>query len=105
VLVEPLVLDGHDRVLHQRSDLLRLEQHAPFLAAEHGEDRAAVVRVDVPVALGRDLVLRVELRDLARERCHEAEHEGDRAQQQHQPDEGQESKLANPPPRLRRRSR
>ena len=105
VLVEPPILDRDDRVLHQRRDLVRLEQHAALVASQHGQDRLAVVRVDVAVSLGLDLVAGVELRDLAGQRGHEAEREGGRAEQRQEPQEGEETELANPAPGLRRRSR
>ncbi len=105
VLVEPPILDRDDRVLHQRRDLVRLEQHAALVASQDGEDRLAVVRVDVAVPLRLHLVAGVELRDLAGERGHEAEREGGRAEQRQNPQEDEETELANPAPGLRRRSR
>ena len=37
VLVEALVLDRDDRLLHDRRDLIRVEDDAALLAAQHGE--------------------------------------------------------------------
>ena len=74
VLVEALVLDRDDRLLHDRGDLIRVEDHAALLAAEHRQQLSVAV---VDVAVVRDLLLvrGVVLRELARDRGHQSEHE------------------------------
>ena len=103
VLVEALVLDGDDRLLHDRRDLIGLQDDAALLAAEHGEQLAVAVE---DVAVVRDLLLvrRVVLRQLARDRGHEPERErGEREQAQHR-SECEEAELADAAPvRLARR--
>ena len=69
VLEEPPVLDRDDRLLHQVGDLVRLDDDARLVTAEHGQ-HAAVGRVDVAVLVGV-VARRIELRDLACERGHE----------------------------------
>ena len=67
VLVEALVLDVDDRVLHPRRDVVPLDELARLRPAEDGEDRLAVVGVDVAVDLAGLRALRVEVRQLPRD--------------------------------------
>lgn len=97
VLVEALVLDRDDRVLQPRRDLLRRDDDARLRAAQDGEHRVAVRRVDVGVRL-RPLPRRVELRDLGSDRGQETDGERRRAQCEENRQEGQESELADAPP-------
>ena len=53
VLVEALVLDRDDRLLHDRRDVLGLQEDAALRSAQRREDRVVVVRVDVSVDLVR----------------------------------------------------
>ena len=102
VVVEALVLDGDDRLLHDRGDLVGLQDHAALLAAQHREQLALAVE---DVAVVRDLLLvrGVVLRELAGDRGHHAEDErGEREQAQHR-DECEEAELADSAPVLLRR--
>ena len=94
VLVEALVLDRDDRLLHQRRDLVGAEQDPALRAAEDGE-HAAVVRVDEAVRLVVDPA-RVERRDLAGDRGHETDAEGGQAQHRQEGQQCEEAKLPDP---------
>ena len=103
VLVEPLVLDRDDRLLHLRRDLARGDDHPCLRAAEHGEDRVPVARVDVAVDL---LVVRrrVESRNLRCDRRDQPEPERRRPQHAEDDDQQEQTELADPPaPALHRR--
>ena len=65
VLVEALVLDVDDRVLHPRRDVVPADELARLLAPEHREDRVPVVGVDIAVDLAGLSAPRVERRKLA----------------------------------------
>ena len=100
VLEEALVLDRDDRLAHDRRDVVGADEHAALVAAQHREDALAVRRVDDAVDL-RVLRARVERRDLAGDRPHEAE--GERQSRRDDEDEQQrrEPTLANPAPPTR----
>ena len=102
VLVEAPVLDGDDRLAHDRRDVADvLEEDTALLAAEDGEHGAPVRRVDDAVDL-RVLGRGVELRDLARDGANQTERER-RPREQHQHGEhGEEAQLTNPAPPPRR---
>jgi hypothetical protein len=68
MLVEALVLDVDDRVLHPRRDAVPADELARLLAAKHGEDGVAVVGVDVAVDRAGLRARRVERGKLARDR-------------------------------------
>ncbi len=69
VLEEALVFDRHDCLPHDRRDLFRVDEDAALASAKHGENGAAVGRVDHRVDV---CALRggVERRDLTRDRAH-----------------------------------
>ena len=46
VLEEALILDRDDRLAHDRRDVLRVDEHAALVAAQHGEHRPTVRGVD-----------------------------------------------------------
>jgi len=96
MLVEPLVLDRDDRVLHPRVDPRRRDDDPCLVAAQDGEDRLSVLRVDVGVRL-RLLRARLELRQLRSERSEQPEGERRQAQDSENCKEGEESELADPP--------
>jgi len=96
MLVEALVLDRDDRVLHPRVDPRRRDDDPRLIAAEDGEDGLPVLRVDVRVRL-RLPRARLELRQLRGERCEQAEGECRQAQDSENCKEGEESELADPP--------
>jgi hypothetical protein len=103
VLVEALVLDRDDRLFHDRRDVLRLQDDAALLAAQHGE-QVAVAVVDVAVVGDLLLVRGVVLRQLASDRGHQAERERGKAEHAQHQYECQETELANAAPvRLTRR--
>src|SRR5207247_11387893 len=84
-------------------DLVRLHEDAVLRPPEDRE-HAPVAGVDVAVPLQLLLVPRVELRQLAGERCVETEGEGGRSQQEQDQEEREQPQLANPPPRPSRGS-
>ena len=75
VLEEALVLDGDDRLAHDRRDVLGADEHAALVAAEHREHRPAVGRVDDGVDV-RVLRGGIERGYLARDGADEPEREG-----------------------------
>jgi hypothetical protein len=75
VVEEAPVLDRHDRLLHDRRDVVGLDDHAVLAAAQDREVAVALEVEDVAVLLARDLPRGVEPRDLLRDRGHEAEPE------------------------------
>jgi hypothetical protein len=95
VLVEPLVLDGHDRLLHDRRDLVGVDQDAALRAAQRCQDRVVVVRIDVPVDLVRDLP-GVAVRDLAGDRGDQPEAERGEAEHEKDENEREKAELADP---------
>ena len=101
VLEEPLVLHRDDRLTHDRRDVVRPDEHAALVTAEDGEDALPVRGVDDAVDLGV-LGGRVERRDLARDRPHEAERERDRGGDEEDEQQRREPTLANPAPSTRR---
>ena len=99
MLVEALVLGRDDRLLDPRRDLPALHENAALAAAQDGEDRVAVGRVDVAV----DLLLRglgegVEAVQLLADRDDHAVGERRRPQHAHHRDESEKAKLADPAP-------
>ena len=74
VVEEALILDGDDRLAHDRRDVLGRHQHAVLVASQNGEHPLAVRGVDHGVHV-RALRCRIEGRDLARHGSHEAEGE------------------------------
>ena len=111
VLVEPLVLDRDDRLLHDRRDLLRGDEHAALVAAEDREHAplARLVRrrvddgVDVAARVGR-----IERPELAPDRRHQAVAERHGREREENEQERQEPRLSDPaasPRRLRTSSK
>jgi hypothetical protein len=99
VLVEALVLDGDDRLFHDRRDLIGGQDDPALLAAEHREQLVIAVE-DVAVVGDFSLVRRVVLGQLAGDRRDETERErGEREQAQHR-NECEEAELANTAPVL-----
>ena len=96
VLPEAAVLDGDDRVLHPRVDLIRLDEHAALVPAQAGQDGRAVGRVDEAVLLEGALADRAQLRNLARDRCDEPVNERNAAYEPEDREQSEEAKLANP---------
>jgi hypothetical protein len=96
VLIEALVLDGHDRLLHHVRDVVRGDDLAVLATAQDGED-LAVAGVDVAV-LDAVVPRRVERGDLACDRRDEAVAERRGPEQEQDQDEGEQTELANPPP-------
>ena len=105
VLEESSILDGDDRLLHDRSDLGRADDDPALVASQDGQHRLPVSRVDGAVLLVVPLRRRVERREVGRDRRHEPERERDRAEEAENHEEQQEAKLADPAPRLPRRLR
>ena len=106
VLEEAPVLRRDDRLLDPRRDLVALHEHAALAAAEHGEDRVAVGRVDVAVdLLLRRLLERVEPAQLLADRDDEAVGERRGSQHAQNTDEGEKAKLADPASRPARKGR
>ena len=81
MLVEALVLDGDDRLQHDRIDLIGAHEDAALRSAQRGQNRVVVVRVDVAVDLVVD-ARRIARRDLARDRRHHAERERGEAEEE-----------------------
>ena len=100
VLVEALVLDRDDRVLHLRRDVLRRHEDPALRPAKDREHPLARVgRVDVAVDL---LLLEaggIEGRDLARDRRHQTERERDQAEQAEDQEEAEQAQLSDSAPR------
>ena len=101
VLEEALILDGDDRLAHDRRDVLRVDEHPALVAAQHGEHRAAVRGVDHRVDLGV-LGGGVERGNLARDRPDEAERERERGRDEEDEQQRRKAALANPASRARR---
>ncbi len=95
VLVEALVLDDDDRLLHDRRDRLGADEHAALVAAQDGEHAPLPGPVRRRVDDGVDVALRargIERGELAPDRGHEPEAEcGTREREE---DEEQRSKAA-----------
>ena len=104
VLPEAPVLDRDDRVPHRVGDLVVGDQRPSLGAAQDREDaRRGLVRVvDVAVHLVVELPLRVELRDLARDRADQPKAERHRPEQPEDGEERKEAKPADPATRTRR---
>jgi hypothetical protein len=71
VLPEAAVLDGDDRLLHERRDLVGADDDPALRAAENRENGLPVRRVDVSELLDPPFVAGLELRELARDGAHE----------------------------------
>ena len=101
VLVEAAILDRHDRLAHDRRDVVDvLEEHAALVAAKHREHRVAVRGVDDAVDLCV-LGCGVELGDLARDRANQTECERRHREQHQQGEHCEKTQLTNPAPRTR----
>ena len=99
VLVEAAVLGRDDRLLDPRRDLAALHEYAALAAAEDGEDRVTVARVDVPVdLLPRRLCEGVEPAQLLTDRHDEAVGERRQREDTENAEKGEEAKLADPAP-------
>ena len=96
VLVEAMVLDVDDRVLHPRRDVVPVDELARLRPAQHGEDRLSVVRVDVAVDLAGLRALRVEVRQLSRDSGDQSDRERRPGEQKEDQQERKKTKLANP---------
>jgi hypothetical protein len=101
VLVEALVLDGDDRLAHDRRDVLGADEHAALVAAEHGEHRPSVGCIDDRVDV-RVLSCRIERRYLARDGADEPEREGQQRGDEEDEQQRRKPALANPASRTRR---
>jgi hypothetical protein len=95
VLVEPLVLDGDDRLLHDRVDLVARDEAASLVSAEHGEDAFPARVVDEAVLLQLRLVGGIKGGDLPRDRANEPERERCEPKQEQHSHQGEESKFAD----------
>ena len=107
VLEEPLVLDGDDRLLHDRGDLVGLHEHAALVAAQDREHPplAGLVRGGVEDRVDVTPRVRgVERAELAADRRHEAVAEGHGREREEHEHERQEPRLPDPAA-LRRRLR
>ena len=93
VLVVAPVLDRDDRVAHDRRDLVPVHEHAVLVGAQHAEHRLAVVGVDHAVRLLGEL-RDLELREILRQRRHEAVEERDEAEREPGQDGDREPRLA-----------
>ena len=102
VLVEALVLDRDDRLLERRADLVAPDEDPALRSAQRGEDRAAVVRIDVSVDLLRDAA-RVAARNLPRDGRHHPECERSEAEEEENQQDGDKTKLPNSAPHRPRR--
>ena len=97
VLVEALVLDVDDRVLHPGRDLVPVDEHARLRPAQDGEHGLAVVGVDVAVHRARLRARRIEARQLTCDRRDEPDRERRRGEQEEDREEREEAELADPP--------
>jgi hypothetical protein len=98
VLVEALVLDRDDGVVHPRRDLREGHDHPRLRAPQHSQHRRAVVRVDGRVRLRLRRLLQVERRDLRRDRAQQAGRERRQPEREEDGEEGEEPELADAPP-------
>ena len=103
-VVEAPVLDRDDRVAHHGRDLVPVHEHAVLVGAQDAEHGLAVVGVDHAVRLLRELG-DLELRQILRERGHEAVDERDDAERQPGQHGDREARLAQPHAAPRRRRR
>ena len=87
MLVEALVFDRDDRLLHDRRDVVRADEDAALGAPQGGEDGVPVVRVDVSVHLALN-VAGITGRNLTRDRGDEPERERRHAEQNEEQEEG-----------------
>ena len=97
MLIEALVFDRDDRLLHDRRDVGGPDEDAALGAAERGEDRVTVVRIDVPVDLAGH-ARRIAGRNLARNSRDQPERERRDAEEKKDDEEGSEAELSDPPP-------
>ena len=97
VLVEALVFDRDDRLLHDRRDLVGVDEDPALRSAQRREDRVVVVGIDVPVDLVRHLP-RVAVRDLAGDCGDQPEAERARAEEKEKQEEADETELSDPAP-------
>ena len=74
VVEEALILDGDDRLAHDRCDVLGRHEHPVLVTSQNSEHPFSVRGVDDRVHVGA-LGGRIERRDLARDRSYEAERE------------------------------
>src|SRR5207248_5157419 len=103
VLVEALVLDGHDRLLHPAGDLRRGNDDPALRTAQHREHTGArLAGVDVAIDLLLRARARVEVADSTGDSAHQPEGERDEAEHEQDQDKAEEPELADPAPRLRR---
>src|SRR5439155_16945124 len=96
VLVEAPVLGRDDGLLHPGRDLIRVDEDAILVAAQDGEDRLAVARVDVAVLL-LVAVRRIARGKLAGDRTDQPERERGRPEQAENENGREEAQLANAP--------
>ena len=94
VLVEALVLDGDDRLLHERADLVPGDEDPALRASQRRENRVVVARIDVPVDLAVDPG-RITARDLLRDRRDHPERERREAEEREDQEDEEEPKLAD----------
>ena len=99
VLVEALVLGRDDRLLHPRADAVARHEHPALAAAQHGEDRVAVARVDVAVdLLSADMRERIEAAELLVDGEDQPVRERRQRKQAQDADEREKAELADPAP-------
>ena len=99
VLVEALVLDGDDRLLHDRGDLLGLDDDPALAAAQHGQQLAPCGRrCSRPCAIFCWCV-GVVLRDLAGDRRQHPKTNEANESKPSTAEEGEEAELADSAPR------
>ena len=102
VLEVTAVLDRHDRLLHDRRDVVVVDDDAVLVPAQDCQDLLPGRVVDLRVHLV-PLLRRVELGDLARDRGDEPERERRQRQDEEGEREDQQAELPDPAPLLRRR--
>jgi hypothetical protein len=98
VLPEAPVLGRDDRLLQPRRDLGARHEHTALRAAQDGEDRVAVVRIDVAVHLQPVLLGWVEAPELLPDGEHEPEGERRRREHSQHRDQREQAELADPAP-------
>ena len=96
VLPEAPVLDRHDRLFHDRGDVLARDDDPALVAPQGGEHGLTVRRVDVAELLRPFARRRLERRDVARDRAHEPIGEGDDRDEQEDAEQRKKSELADP---------
>ena len=102
VFPEASILDGDDRLFHDRSNLVGADEHSTLVAPQNRED-GSVGGIDVSVSLCLPGFRRVERRNVVRDRGDKPESERGKADQPEDQEEEREAELADTAPRLRRR--